>query len=251
LRPASFCGVVGFKPTFGVLPLEGVMPFAPTLDTLGFFTQTSLDMRLLWRLLGNPVPDYSPLTYGMVEFPVDPDMQETFRHSIQILGHYGAQIRRVTLPESFHRMAAAVPLIQNYEGARTHRDKHEKHGSAIGAKLTQLIREGLATSDETYAEALRALDAARADMAPIFADFPVLLSPAAVGPPPQGLASTGDPRCNAPWTGLHVPAIAIPMPAGEQLPMGLQMAAAHSADALLLATAAHCQALLEAGGPQT
>lgn len=246
LRPASYCGVVGFKPTFGLLPVEGIMPFAPTLDTPGFFTQTALDMRLLWRCLDYAADAELPAVYGMIEVSVEPEMQETFRHAIQILGQYGCQIRRVHAPRSFEELPEVVRLLQTYEGARTHAHELEQHGPAIGVKLSQLIRDGLALSETRYEELLGQLEQARTDMAAILAEYPVLLTTAAVGPAPAGLGSTGHPRCNAPWTGLGTPAISIPMPTGEELPMGLQMSAAKDNDALLLAAASHCQALLTA-----
>src|SRR5215813_4511280 len=75
IRPASFCGVIGFKPSHGLLPLGGILPFAPTLDTAGFFAETALDIRLLWSALGFPVDAELPPLYGLIEFDVEPDMQ--------------------------------------------------------------------------------------------------------------------------------------------------------------------------------
>lgn len=247
IRPASYCAVTGFKPTFGALPLNGFMPFAPSLDTAGFFTQTALDMRTLWQAIGRSVEADLPEVYGMIEFIVEPEMQEMFRHTVQTLSHYGCKVKRVTTPPSWELLKDAVPLIQTYEGARTQEARYREYGNAIGAKLSQLVREGLAMPEDNYRMALRVVEQARQDMAELFQTFPVILSAAAPGPPPLGLASTGDPRCNAPWTGLHVPAISIPMSVGEQLPMGLQMTAGMHQDALLIATATHCQALLNAG----
>ncbi|HUQ94052.1 MAG TPA: amidase [Bryobacteraceae bacterium] len=248
IRPASFCGVVGIKPTFDLLPTQGFMPFAPTLDTAGFFTQTALDLRALWEALGYAVQEeYAPV-YGMIEFHVDPDMQETFREAVQILGAYGCVIRRITPPESLELSLHAVKVVQMYEGARTLEQTYRQHGSAVGVKLAQLIRDGLAMPEDTYRAALAVLEEGRRDMAEVFQTYPVLLSPAAPGQAPFGLASTGDPKCNAAWTGLHVPAVSIPIPVGEGLlPMGLQMTAAANQEALLIATACHCQALLNAG----
>lgn len=247
LRPASYCGVVGFKPTFGVLPLEGFMPFAPSLDTAGYFTETALDMSLLWNLTGHSVEADLPEVYGMVEFPAEPDMLETFRAAVQTLGHYGCKVRRFPLPESFSAALDAVRAVQCYEGARSLRDTYERHGNAVGLKLAELIRAGLDMPQERYLSALALLEQTRAAMAPVFAEFPVILSVAAVGPAPQGFATTGDPRNNAHWTGLYTPAISIPMPVHEgQLPMGLQMAAAPGLDALLLHAACHCEALFHA-----
>ncbi|MBL8179193.1 MAG: amidase [Bryobacterales bacterium] len=248
VRPASYCGVTGFKPTFGALPVDGIMPFAPSLDTPGFFTQTAMDMRLLWSALSFPVDAPLPDTFGMVEFDVEPEMQEMFRHAIQILGQLGCRIQRCPLPPAWHDALHAVPLIQTYEGARSMRLRYETHGNAIGAKLAQLVRDGLAMPESQYRDALAALQSAKQQMAGLFQTFPVILSAAAPGPPPKGLASTGSPRCNAIWTGLHTPAISIPIPVAPQLPMGLQMAAAPGNDALLISAAAHCYALLHSQG---
>ncbi len=247
IRPASFCGVVGIKPSFGLLPTEGILPFAPTLDTAGFFTETALDLRLLWEALGHAVDAGSPSTYGMIEFWVDPEMQIVFRETIQALSHYGCKIKRFPSPPAFGILPEAIAAINSYEGARTHEQRFRDHGAAIGIKLAKLVEEGLAIPTELYENALGILYEARRQMADVFAEFPVILSAAAPGPAPRGLASTGDPRCNAPWTALSGPALTIPMPVQDSLPMGLQMAAAPGQDAMLIATACHCQALLNAG----
>ncbi|MBL8217845.1 MAG: amidase [Bryobacterales bacterium] len=244
IRPASYCGVTGFKPTFGTLPVEGIMPFAPTLDTPGFFTETAMDMRLLWSALGFPVDAGLPETFGMVEFDVEPEMQEMFRHAVQILGQLGCRIKRFQLPPAWDAAMSAVPLIQTYEGARSMKDRYLQHGNAIGAKLAQLVRDGLSMAESEYLAALASLNEAKQQMADLFQTFPVILSAAAPGPPPKGLASTGSPRCNAIWTGLHTPAISIPIPVAPQLPMGLQMSAAAGNDAQLISAAVHCYALL-------
>lgn len=247
VRPASFCGVIGLKPTFGVLPLDGVMPFAPSLDTAGVFTQTALDLRLLWQSLGFPVDSDIPEQYGLIEYEVSPEMQEFFRAAVQTLSHYGCRIKRFPVPPNFARALEAVRTINQYEGARTHQLRYQEHGAAIGVKLSMLVKEGLQITGDRYQEALGVLAAARQEMAEVFETFPVILSPAAPGPAPAGLSSTGDPRCNAPWTGLHVPALTIPMPVAKDfLPMGMQMTAASGKEALLIAAATHCQALLNA-----
>lgn len=250
IRPASYCGITGFKPTFNTLPVDGIMPFAPSLDTPGFMTQTALDMRTLWRALGHHVSEDYAESYGMIEYQVDPEMQETFRHAVQVLGNYGCKINRFPPPPSWPLLTDAVVLLQTYEGARSLEPLYSKHGNAIGTKLAQLVRDGLAMSEGQYQDALGLIRMGQQEMAKVFQTYPVILSAAAMGPAPSGLASTGSPRCNAAWTGLHTPAITIPIPVGEQLPMGLQMAASPGDDGLLIATACHCYALLAAGGHQ-
>lgn len=210
LRPASYCGICGFKPTHGLISMEGVMPFAPSLDTLGLFTQTPADMACLWeRSWGAPAPEPPPKPT-----PVD----------------------QVPMPEGWDQLLPAALLINQYEGARTHRQHLDRHGDALGLKLAALLRRGVATAADDYAAALRHVDLMRAAMVPVFEQYPVLLSPAAAGPAPAGFDSTGDPSPNAPWTALGVPAISIPLP-GDAPPLGLQLTAAWGRDDLLVAAA--------------
>lgn len=252
IRPASFCGVVGIKPTYGLLPVEGMLPFAPTLDTVGFFTQTALDLRLLWQALGYAVDGELPPVYGVIELPVGARMRETFRRSLDILAAYGCRIERVSPQPGFERLWQAVQCVNRYEGARTHEQRYREYGTAIGLKLAQLVRDGLETSEASYREALATIDEMKLQLARVFTKYPILLSPAAPGPAPRGLGSTGDPRCNGPWTGLGVPVVCIPMPVGDALPLGLQMAAAWHHEASLIAAACHLQALLKIeDSPQT
>src|SRR5207302_10238167 len=124
----------------------------------------------------------------------------------------------------------------DYEGARTHEQRWREHGDRIGAKLAALVERGLAIPSALYEEALDTISRMRGVMAALFAEYPVVLSPAATGPAPLGLESTGDPRMNAPWTALGVPAISVRMPV-DGPPVGLQMTAAAGHDAELLAIA--------------
>src|SRR5882762_3390831 len=121
LRPASFCGVVGFKPTYGLLSLEGVLPFARSLDTAGMFTQTADDMRLLWSKMGFHVE--APETATAAAFDLldaDPEMESAFRATIDHLNAAGFRIRTVQFPEGWPDLLAASQLVNQYEGARTH-----------------------------------------------------------------------------------------------------------------------------------
>ena len=234
IRPASYCGVVGFKPTFGTLAREGVMPFAESLDTMGFFTPTVEWMAKIWSALGyavtNPatrvlhVPDNLPA--------VEPEMQQAFRRTLESLYWAGFRLETISLPFDWLEAVAAVRAVQDYEGARTHRTLWEQHGERIGAKMAELVRRGLAMPEEQHRAALAKLREAAAKMDG--AGF--VLTPAAPGPAPEGLASTGAPTMNSPWTGLGLPAVSLPMKA-EGLPLGLQIAGQAGGDGRLLAFA--------------
>jgi Asp-tRNA(Asn)/Glu-tRNA(Gln) amidotransferase A subunit family amidase len=225
LRPAAFCGVTGFKPTFGVLPLDGVLPFAPSLDTAGLFTETADDMRVLWERMGHPVDREHPWRLGV---------------SASLGGQAvpGFAVDRIELPPVFAELLPAARLINDYEGARTHEERWKQYGERIGERLAQLVREGLAIPAEKYQAALATVARAKREMAEVFRTTPVIMTPAATGPAPLGLATTGDPRMNAPWTALGVPAISVPLPVGDAPPLGLQLTADAGRDAMLLAVAA-------------
>jgi len=230
LRPASFCGVVGFKPTLGLLPLEGVMPFAPTLDTAGFFAETPQDMRRLWQCLGG---GGGTGLRRMAAFPavaeVEAPMRSAFEAAIERI-----DAKVVDPPDSFRELYVAVRNIQDYEGARSHQEAYWRHRERVGVKMAQLVERGLGMPLEQYEASMEHLQRARLEMDQVFSQFDVILTPAALGPAPEGFATTGDPRMNAPWTGLGTPAISIPMPVSEGLPLGLQMTAGRGRDSFLV-----------------
>lgn len=245
LRPASFCGVVGFKPSAGLLPLEGVLPFAPSLDTAGLFTQTADDMQLLWRLMDQAkgAAECTLLSIPSLMPPVEPAMELAFRRTVERLGHTFS-INVVEMPPGFADLAPAVQVIFAYEGARTHEARWREHGERIGQKLAQLVEEGLRISRDQYHAALITVVEIKRQMSSLFRHYPVLITPAAPGTAPEGLESTGDPVMNSPWTALGVPAISIPMPV-LGLPLGLQLVSESGTDGALLALAAEVESLLQ------
>ncbi len=242
LRPASFCGVCGFKPTFGLLPTSGILPFAPSLDTAGLFTEDAADMRLLWDRMGYESVDAGRFVPGIIwPLPdVDPPMRAAVEAAAARLG-----AKRAELPPPFGQLLGSVKIVNAYEGARTHAERWRKYGDRIGVKLAALVQEGLEIPEVRYRAALESITANKQKIGPLFETFPVLFAPAAPGPAPLGLASTGDPRLNAPWTALGVPAIAIPLPVPSgALPLGLQLIAAPGDDRRLLARAEVVEATL-------
>jgi Asp-tRNA(Asn)/Glu-tRNA(Gln) amidotransferase A subunit family amidase len=244
LRPASFCGVVGFKPSAGLLSLEGVLPFAPSLDTAGLFTQTAIDMQWLWIRLGNDeaMPKRN-LAIPSLMPPVDATMEQAFRRTVERLESQ-FDVRVVEMPERFSELHAAVHVIFAYEAARTHQARWREHGERIGAKLAQLVEEGLRIPTDEYHGALITVVEIKRQMSRLFGQYPVLVTPAAPGPAPEGLHSTGDPVMNLPWTALGVPAISVPMPV-LGLPLGLQLVSESGTDSALLALAVEVESLLQ------
>ena len=245
LRPASFCGVTGFKPTYGLLSMEGVLPLSKSLDTLGFFTHTPADMSALWDSLGHSLGGSEDFDLGAPEpIPdVEPTMAAAYKNALSRLRNAGASIRPIDIAGMLAKLSEANLTVMLYEGARFHQQRYEQYGNRL-ADLADLVRKGLQISVDRYEETLRYIDSCRAQFAEQFKRTPVILTPAAVGPAPAGLASTGDPRMNAPWTALGTPAVSIPMPVGTALPLGLQLTAEHGGEARVLRTAIRLQNML-------
>jgi Asp-tRNA(Asn)/Glu-tRNA(Gln) amidotransferase A subunit family amidase len=238
LRPASYCGVTGFKPSYGLLPMEGVLPFAKSLDTLGLFTQTPSEMLRLWATLGYAEGRPEDLALGVADPPleVEPAMNRAFQAALSQLRNAGAVVRPVAITEMLNKLNDASSTVMFYEGARFHEQRFKEYGSRL-ADMADLVRDGLKIPVERYDEARRFVADCQARMTELFKATPVILVPAATGPAPLGLTSTGDPRMNAPWTALGTPAISLPLPVTNALPLGLQLTASHGEDARVIRTA--------------
>jgi Asp-tRNA(Asn)/Glu-tRNA(Gln) amidotransferase A subunit family amidase len=248
LRPASYCGVVGFKPSYGRLPMDGVLAFAHSLDTLGFFTHTAADALELWSALGHSRGREESVALGAPEpLPsgVEPAMARAFEDALARLSRAGVAIEPLDIAAMLDALDAANLTVTFYEGARFHERRCEEHGARMH-DMADLVRDGLRIPTERYEEAKRYIAACRVEVAALYASTPVILVPAATGPAPRGLESTGDPRMNAPWTALGTPALSIPLPLASGLPLGLQLTAADGDDARVLRTGVRLEALLRA-----
>ena len=250
IRPASFCGVTGFKPSYGLLPVDGVLPCAPSLDTLGLFTHTAGDMQALWdvlRVSARSAPAAASVLGVIEPLPdVDPEMASAFGRTVAQIRAGGATVRPIDLRERLEAVAKAARVVLATEASREHGDRYKEHGDKL-EDLAALVREGLAIPAAQYDQARRTISDGRAAIEQLLAETPVVLTPAAIGPAPRGFSSTGDPAMNAPWTAMGAPAITIQMP-GKGLPLGLQLTAAHGQDGLLLRTAVHVEQMLALSG---
>jgi Asp-tRNA(Asn)/Glu-tRNA(Gln) amidotransferase A subunit family amidase len=249
LRPASYCGVTGFKGTYGLVSLEGVLPFATSLDTLGFFTHTPADMLALWEATGRPAGQAEVVELGAPDpVPqVEAPMTAAFQSAVAALRRGGVTIRSVDLAGMLAQLHEAATTVEFYEGARFHEQRYREYGARLG-HMAELVRSGLMISAGRYDEARQRIALARNEVAELFTATPVILVPAATGPAPRGLALTGDSRMNSPWTALGTPAITIPMPVDGALPLGLQLTAVHGEDARVIRTAVRLHQILSAAG---
>jgi len=246
IRPASFCGVIGYKPTFGQFPMAQIKQLAASLDTLGFFARATKDLPLLCEALtGRPwqVPGLEhPLRIAYCHTEQWPmaslDVQQVLSRAADQLRAAGASVEPIELEEPFRGLLEAQKVVMAVEMSRALRAERERYGDRLGPELRMLFAEADALPAARYDTALQQADECRRRMGPIFEKFDLLLTPSAPGEAPAGLGNTGDPVFNRIWTLLHLPCISVPVGRGSTgLPIGVQLVGAAHRDAKLLAAA--------------
>ena len=173
-------------------------------------------------------------------------MAAAFQNTLELLRKAGVTIRPIDIAPMLAKLSDEATVIMFYEGARFHQERYNEYGDRL-LDLAQLVREGLQIPEPRYDEARRYIAESKTRVAGLYKATPLILVPAATGPAPLGLASTGDARINAPWTALGTPAISIPMPVTSGLPLGLQVTADHGQDARVIRTAVRLQKILGVG----
>jgi Asp-tRNA(Asn)/Glu-tRNA(Gln) amidotransferase A subunit family amidase len=174
---------------------------------------------------------------------VEAPMTAAFADAVRRIRRAAVAIEPIDIRPMLVALHEASGTVMTYEGARVHQRRYEQYGDRLGA-IADLVREGLKITDRQYREALDSIAESRMRVRDIHKATPVILVPAATGPAPLGLASTGDSRMNSPWTALGTPAITIPMPVGSALPLGLQLTADHGQDARVIRTAIRLERIL-------
>jgi amidase len=248
LRPAAYCGVFGFKPTFGAFNRRGVFPAAESLDTLGLIARSLDDIELISDVLElRPTGQTVTLTraprIGLCRTPLwstaQPETAAAVEDAAARLGKAGAQIKEIVLPQEFSGLrTAARETINNYERAAAMAHEWNTQRDAISERLRKRIEIGRATPHADYLSALRLGEDCRARLGDVFGGCDVLLAPTANGEAPVGLGDTGDPGFQAIWTILYTPALTLPTHRGPNgLPVGIQLVAQQREDRRLFACA--------------
>jgi amidase len=255
IRPASFCGVVGFKPTFGAVPMDGVSPFAPSLDTFGLFVRDVEALPLLLAAAGVPADApalHAPPRLALCrteQWPLaEPSTRAIVKGAAARLGRAGAAVEELDLGPEFAGLADAQRTIMAAEAARTLAEIRARHAPVLSQVLLDFLAEGERVGAEREAAA-RARAARCGSVLPaIFARFDALLTPAVLGEAPVGLASTGDPAFDRIWTLLGTPCASLPLARGPAgLPLGVQVVGPVGGDGALVAV---CRWILEASATQ-
>ena len=234
IRPASFCGVVGLKPTYDRISREGVIPLSPSLDHIGFFVpdvESAINAaRVVYRDWDEPT---EPLKKPRLSIPEGPYMQSVspeslshFEQVYRLLEGAGYELQRLQALPDFEEIRARHDVILSAEAAQVHNDWFSVHESLYSTKFRELIQRGQSITHSQLQSALAARDNFRADSRTMFLDdnIDLWITPSTIGPAPKGLDSTGDPIMNLPWTQAGLPAINLPAgKSPEGLPLGLQV----------------------------
>lgn len=253
LRPAAFCGVVGFKPGFGALPRDGVFPFAPSLDHVGLFTRGVGDAVGAFALLRGVEIDDAVATAPRIGLPdpaifgeLSPEQAATLSAAADALARSGAAVVDAALPPAFADAPALALQLAAIEAAQVHAAHLARQPELLSDTMRELIEQGRAAA-ATHGDVLTAQQALRNIYAEWMAAhrLDAVLLPPAAGEAPRGLASTGDACFCSPVTLLGVPAIALPAGFGpNRLPLGVQLAGKADGDAALLAVGRFAEAAI-------
>ena len=242
IRPASYCGVVGFKPGFGALPTPGLKPFSWSLDTVGLFTRTVGEMATCasavagrdWQLRDGAAPVFG-IAWDFPWEPLSPSGRGALVRAAAALRAAGAAVRDVALPAWLGPVFQAHDAVQGWEATRALADEAAFHADALSPILRDYLDQARAVTDAQYETALALADAGRRDLPALFDGIDVLLTPSAPDEPPAGLGSTGASTWNRAWSLLHVPCLSVPGARGVNgFPMGLQLVAPLREEARLL-----------------
>ncbi|MBI2458491.1 MAG: hypothetical protein HYV46_20470 [candidate division NC10 bacterium] len=266
VRPAAFCGVVGLRPTYGRVSRHGILPLAWSLDHPGPMAKTVRDAALLLGAVAGPDPDdpsaaHRPvphyaemlgnplggLTAGIPDryFPERSSaaVRTAFQDALRVLEGLGMRVLDVQPPACFEAGVEAGRVVLHAEAAAFHRDRFRARPKDYGPKLAALIEAGLLVPAASYLRAQQVRSEAMAAMRRLLSEVDVVVTPAAPGPAPEGLGSTGDPVFNAPSSTFGLPALGVPMGfAPPGLPLGLQIMGRHFDEATILRVGAAYEA---------
>lgn len=243
IRPASFCGVYGFKSSVGRTDAAGVHELGRSLDTVGWFARSAADLSLLGRVLleapRTPTPLAGRPRIAICRTPFDsaaaPEMRAAVEDAAMRLREAGAEVLERALPPSFGDLQQVHRRIISTEAARAFAGYEAATPDLLSAALRAYMAEGRA-NEAVYAQAQAKAAARRADLAPLMRDIDGFLVPAATGEAPEGLASTGDATFSLFWSLLAVPCATVPFAKGPSgMPLGIQFVGRRDRDEELLA----------------
>jgi len=258
IRPAAYCGVVGYKPSFGLINRAGVKPLADSLDTIGVMARTVEDAAFFVGVLAErpalrrlPPPSATP-RFGLYRTPVWDEAEAATAAALdtarEALARAGVEVVELAIAPEHEGLNRAQERIMGFEIVRALAYERLEHSAELSPALAQLLDAGLAVGADAYDRAQAEAAAARDLLPAFFGVCDAVLVPAAPGEAPAGLGATGNPVFNRMWTLLGVPCVTLPVRRGESgLPTGVQLVGRIGDDARLLAAALTLERALAQG----
>ena len=248
IRPAAFCGIVGYKPSVGIVNRSGVKALSDSLDTLGFLGRSVPDVALfaaavtgdhgLMKLEVSSTPRVA--LCHTHEWPyADDDTRHAMEQAARGLAKAGVSVRELVLPAAFAGLLQAQKDIMSFDLARSLAHERMHHAESLSPGLRELLAAGLQVSIEQYRAAQQLAHAARGMVSAVFGEHEVVLAPSARGEAPATLEQTGDPVFGRVWTLLGLPCVHLPFSRGATgMPVGLQVIGRYGEDKVALRVAA-------------
>jgi Asp-tRNA(Asn)/Glu-tRNA(Gln) amidotransferase A subunit family amidase len=255
IRPAAFCGVVGFKPSYDRISRAGVIPLSPSLDHIGFFTADIAGANLAASVLVSGWKSPATPRLPVLGIPAGPYLEmasseamENFHNCVERLSRGGYSVRQVSVMDDFVQVAERHNQLLAAESAIVHREWFDEFEERYHPRTADLIRRGLEMDSERVAKVRAGREQLRGELDSAMKehDIDLWISPSALGAAPKGLESTGDPVMNLPWTQSGLPTVSVPSGVNEAgLPLGLQIVAGWFEDEALLSWGNDIEALLK------
>jgi Asp-tRNA(Asn)/Glu-tRNA(Gln) amidotransferase A subunit family amidase len=255
IRPAAYCGCIGYKPSFGLINRAGVKPLADSLDTIGVLARTVEDAAFFAGVLSErpalrhlTVPSEAP-RFGLYRTPTweeaEPATTASLDAARSALERAGATIAELAIAPEHHGLTEVQNTIMHFEMVRAFAYERTLHSAELSPRFAQMLDAGMTIGADEYDRALARAAEARAGLDAFFGSCDAVLVPAAPGEAPVGLGNTGDPVFNRMWTLLGVPCVTLPARWAENgLPTGVQLVGRFGNDARLMACAAFLERAL-------
>ena len=259
IRPASYCGVFGLKPSFGLISRSGVFQTSKNLDHVGVFARTLEDVAIVTdALAGYDINDpathtrpKSKLISGcQQDFPIDPNFayftlpytdkmsEDTLNGLAEMVDILGDQVEEIALPNSYTNVITHHNIIHEYELYTNLEQDYAAHPDKFSVMISEMLERGKSHSADQYAESVGVITSTKVFFEEFFHDYDAILTASALGIAPADLTITGDPICSTIWTYAGLPCLSLPMISGESgLPIGIQLVGEYEGDTNLCRTA--------------
>ena len=253
VRPAAYCGVVGYKPTFGMLPMAGIKSLSPTLDTAGVFARSVDDAAFFVCALSRIELPFAPVKgwrVGICHTPHWELASEDARRALQVAARHvdklGARVVEAVVPGAWVGLAQAQMDIMGFEAWAAFAPERNSHAGLFSPAFAQVLASGAAVTGERLAQAHALAIHARGEIENLFSQVDVLIAPSATGEAPVGLDATGDPIFSRLWSLLGVPCVHVPTGVGGHgMPVGVTVIGPRWRDAKALSAALALEAAVK------